>query len=116
MAFLGVFAGVDLSSPQRHLSDVDRHVGILAGLNVQVGLLGAFDDTGVQLQPYVLETVLIWQQARVAAARGAEPEFGLSRQRWVDYLYLLRRGQQLLTMGDPVAGLRGWLPGGRELR
>jgi len=52
----------------------------------------------------------------VAAPRGGEPEFGLSRQRWVDYLYLLRRGQQLLTMGDPVAGLRGWLPGGRELR
>jgi len=116
MAFLGVFAGADLSSPQRSLTDLDRHVGLLAGLDVQVGLLGVFDDTRVHIQPYVLETVLIWQQARVAAPRGAEPEFGLSRQRWVDYLYLLRRGQQLLTMGDPVAGLHGWLPGGRELR
>ena len=83
----------------------------VAGLELNTGLLGTASPTlWLQLQPYVLETVAIWVAARVAAIRASGGESSVS------YVYLLRRGEQLLRSPDPHRALQGWLPGEPDLR
>jgi hypothetical protein len=106
-----LFAGGSVVHPERPLRTLDADLAWLAGLELGSGLLGTMRSAlWLQLQPYVLETVAIWTTARVAGVRTSGGEGVPS------YVYLLRRGEQLLGSVDPVATLRGWLPAEPDLR
>ena len=95
----------------RPLDQLDRAVARWAGLTLDSGFLGLVSPTlWTQLQPYVLEVLAIWAAARVAATRVDGGDHTSTD------VYLLRRGEQLLQSSDPVATLRGWLPGENDLR
>lgn len=83
---------------------VDEVVAGLAGVSVITGLLGTTDRTTWQLlQPYVLETVCLWEQARVAATRTV----GGDHARMI--CCLLRRGERVLGSTNPLRTMRGLL-------
>ncbi len=106
-----LFGGGSLVAPERPLHQVDQCVARLAGLDLNTGLLGTVERSlWTQLQPYVLDTVAIWQSARVAAVRIVGSDHTGS------FIYLLRRGERLLRSADPVTTLHGWLPADPELR
>lgn len=105
-AFRRVFAGATMADPMRELDKVDRAIAKLGGVDVYSGLFGtAKTELWHQVQPYTLEVVLVWEQARVAARRTTAGQYGVA------YVYLLRRGEQLLQATDPVSALQGYLPG-----
>ena len=109
--FWALFGASSLMHPQRPLRDLDKAVAVVAGLDLSPGMLGMVNSTmWMQLQPYVLDTVAIWTTARVAATRASGGENSPT------YVYLLRRGEQLLRSADPVTTLRGWLPAEPDLR
>lgn len=105
--FWALFGRATLAQPvQRSLRELDEVVAGAAGVE-----LGLFDSTvWQQLQCYVLEIVAIWSTARVAGVRASGGEHSRT------YVYLLRRGEQLLGAADPVATLRSWLPAEPSLR
>jgi len=110
MAFSRVFADATMVDPKRVMDQVDRAVADLGGVDLYSGLFGtAKSALWDRVQPYSLEVVLLWQQARVAARRTTPGQYGGA------YVFLLRRGEQLLQASDPVGALRGFLPGS-ELR
>jgi len=106
-----LFGGGSLLLPERPLRQVDESVARLAGLDLNTGFLGTVErGLWTQLQPYVLDSVAIWQSARVAAVRIVGSDNTAS------FVYLLRRGDQLLRSAHPVRDLRQWLPAEPELR
>ena len=106
-----VFGGGSLLAPDRPLHTVDAAAARLAGLDLNTGFLGTVERSlWTQLQPYVLDSVAIWQSARVAAVRIVGSDNTAS------FVYLLRRGEELLRSADPLRTLHGWLPAEPELR
>jgi hypothetical protein len=104
--FVNVFAGATVGAPVREASRVDEVVAWLAGINLNTGLLGTTDRTTWELlQPYVLETVCLWEQARVASTR----TLGGDHARTV--CCLLKRGEGVLGSPDPVRTVRDLLDG-----
>jgi hypothetical protein len=110
IAFLDVFAGATVGAPVRDGGRVDEVVAWLAGVPTNRGLLGTTDRaTWELLQPYVLETTCLWEQARVASSRTV----GGDHARMV--CCLLKRGERLLGSPDPLRTMHELL-GGVELR
>jgi hypothetical protein len=106
-----LFGGGSLLLPERPLHQADEAAARLAGLDLNTGLLGSVDrGLWTQLQPYVLDSVAIWQSARVAAVRTVGSDHTSA------FVYLLRRGEELLRSADPVSTLPGWLRAEPELR
>ena len=106
-----LFGGGSLLLPERPLHQADEAAARLAGLDLNTGLLRSVDrGLWTQLQPYVLDSVAIWQSARVAAVRTIGSDHTSA------FVYLLRRGEELLRAADPVGTLHGWLPAEPELR
>ena len=104
--FLHVFAGATVGNPVREGSKVDEIVAWLAGVPMNTGLLGtASAATWELLQPYVLETTCLWEQARVASWRSV----GSDRMRV--FSCLLKRGEQVLGSPDPYRTMRELLDG-----
>jgi len=104
--FLNVFAGATVGAPVRDGSRVDEIVAWLAGVPLNTGLLGTPDATTWQLlQPYVLETVCIWEQARVASTRTTGGDHARA------FCCLLKRGEDVLGSSDPLRTLRALLDG-----
>lgn len=100
-AFLGVFAGATVGSPVRDGFRVDEVVAWLAGVPMNTGLLGTTDRTTWQLlQPYVLESVCLWEQARVASTRTIGGDHARTT------CCLLRRGERVLGSTDPLQTMR----------
>ena len=105
-AFVSVFAGATVGTPVRDGFRVDEVVAWLAGVPLNTGLLGTADRTTWQLlQPYVLETVVLWEQARVAATRTV----GGDHARMI--CCLLKRGEHVLGSPDPLRTMRELLDG-----
>lgn len=105
-AFSRTFVGATLGDSKRTLDKVDRSVADIGGVDLYSGLFGtAKTALWEQIQPYSLEVVILWQQARVAARRTTPGQYGAA------YIFLLRRGEQLLQATDPVSALQGYLPG-----
>ena len=106
-----LFGGGSLVAPERP-TEPGRPAGGPAGrLDLNTGLLGTVGrGLWTRLQPYVLDSVAIWPSARIAAVR----VFGSDHS--ASFVYLLRRGDQLLRSAEPVRVLRGWLPAEPELR
>jgi hypothetical protein len=107
VAFLkNVFAGATVGSPVRQGTRVDEVVAWLAGVPMSTGLLGTTDGTTWELlQPYVLETTCLWEQARVAATRTA----GGDQARM--FCCLLKRGEIVLGSADPLRTMHDLLDG-----
>ena len=85
---------------------VDEVVAWLAGVGMNTGLLGTTDrNTWQLLQPYVLESVALWEQARVASTRTV----GGDHARMI--CCLLKRGEQVLGSADPLRTMHGLLDG-----
>jgi hypothetical protein len=104
--FLGVFAGATVGAPVRDAHRIDEVLAWLAGVPMSTGLLGTTDRTTWELlQPYVLETVCLWEQARVASTRTV----GGDHARTV--CCLLRRGENVLGSADPQRTMRELLDG-----
>lgn len=105
-AFLGVFAGASVGSPVRDGFRVDEVVAWLAGVPMNTGLLGTTDrNTWQLLQPYVLESVALWERARVASTRTV----GGDHARTI--CCLLKRGEKVLGSADPLRTMRELLEG-----
>lgn len=103
---MSVFAGATVGAPVRPVERADEVVAWSAGVNLNTGLLGTVDrNTWQLLQPYVLESVVLWQQARVAALRTTGGDHTAT------ILSLLKRGETLLGSSDPVRTLRELLDG-----
>lgn len=108
--FVSVFAGASVGAPVRDGFRVDEVVAWLAGVPLSTGFLGTADQhTWQLLQPYVLETVALWEQARVASTRTT----GGDHARMI--CCLLKRGEHVLGSPDPLRTMRELL-GGVELR
>ena len=106
MSFGRTFVDASLADPLRELKLVDRAVAELGGVDLYRGLFGTAKlAIWERIQPYTLEVITVWQQARVAAQLTTAGQYGAA------YVSLLRRGEQLLHAADPVAVLRGYLPG-----
>lgn len=106
ITFVHVFAGTSLALPVRDLSRVDEITGWLAGVDMSSGLLGSLSrQTWEQLQPYTMESVCLWQQGRVAAARTTGSDHVHNA------VVMLRRGEALLRSTDPVRTLGELLDG-----
>lgn len=105
MAFPVVFGGLTLLNPEVGEERVDQALNFLAGIRMDTGLGSLFDRTDwLRIQPYVLESVLLWERARVAARRSIE---GSSRA--IHKIYMLRRGVDLLHSPNPVGLLSEFL-------
>ncbi len=101
-----MFAGATVGAPIRPTSRVDEVVAWLAGIPMGTGLLGTTDRTTWQLlQPYVLESVCLWEQARVASTRTTGSDHVSS------LCCLLRRGENVLGSPDPLRTMRELLDG-----
>ncbi len=106
VAFTNVFAGATVDAPVRESHRIDEVVAWMAGISLATGLLGTVDGATWQLlQPYVLESVCLWEQARSASTRTP----GGDRARVI--CCLLRRGEGVLGSSDPVRTLRELLDG-----
>ena len=106
IAFLNVFAGASVGAPVRDGGRVDEVVAWLAGVPVNRGLLGTTDRaTWELLQPYVLETTCLWEQARVASTRTV----GGDHARMI--CCLLKRGENVLGSADPWRAMHDLLAG-----
>lgn len=104
--FLHVFAGATVGAPIREGSKVDEIVAWLAGVPLNTGLLGTADlHTWQLLQPYVLETTCLWEEARVASWRTV----GGDHMRV--FCCLLKRGEHVLGSADPYRTMRELLDG-----
>ncbi|SDU94401.1 hypothetical protein SAMN04488544_2355 [Microlunatus sagamiharensis] len=104
--FLHVFAAATVGNPVREGSKVDEIVAWLAGVPLNTGLLGTADlHTWQLLQPYVLETTCLWEQARVASWRTV----GSDHMRV--FCCLLKRGENVLGSADPYRTMRELLDG-----
>ena len=94
---VSVFAGATVGAPVRDGFRVDEVVAWLAGVPLNTGLLGTTDlSTWQLLQPYVLETVCLWEQARVASTR----TIGGDHARMI--CCLLKRGETRPRLGRPA--------------
>ncbi|SEQ57129.1 hypothetical protein [Microlunatus flavus] len=99
-----MFAGATVGSPVREGGRVDEIVAWLAGVPLNTGLLGTADlNTWQLLQPYVLETTCLWEQARVASWRTV----GSDHARVL--CCLLKRGENVLGSPDPHRTMRDLL-------
>ncbi len=106
VAFLNVFAGATVGAPVRDGGRVDEVVAWLAGVPLNGGLLGTVDATTWQLlQPYVLESTCLWEQARIASTR----TMGGDHARTI--CCLLKRGETVLGSADPLRTVRELLDG-----
>jgi hypothetical protein len=104
--FLQVFAGASVGAPVRDAARVDEIVAWLAGVPLNTGLLGTADlHTWQLLQPYVLETVCLWEQARVASTRTTGGDHART------LCCLLKRGEHVLGSADPRRTMRELLDG-----
>jgi hypothetical protein len=104
--FLQVFAGATVGAPVRDGARVDEIVAWLAGVPLNTGLLGTADlHTWQLLQPYVLETVCLWEQARVASTRTTAGDHTRT------FCCLLKRGENVLGSADPQRTMRELLDG-----
>ena len=106
--FAETFARVRLTSPVVDMPSVDQAMGRLTGWvpkRSALSWLGGRVGIRPEVQPYLLESVLIWQQARVAGMRS----WG-SAQHSAAGVVLLPRGAELLKSSDPAAELRALLP------
>jgi hypothetical protein len=104
--FLHVFAGATVGAPIREGSRVDEVLGWLAGIPLNAGLLGTPDQhTWHLLQPYVLETIALWEQARIASTRTT----GGDHVRV--FCCLLKRGENVLGSSAPHRTVRELLDG-----
>lgn len=104
--FLHVFAGATVGAPIREGSKVDEVVAWLAGMPLNTGLLGTAEvHTWQLLQPYVLESLALWQQARVASTRTAGGDHAGV------FCCLLKRGEDVLGSPDPHRTMRELLEG-----
>ncbi|GAA3560885.1 hypothetical protein GCM10022197_15480 [Microlunatus spumicola] len=85
---------------------VDEVVAWLAGVPLNTGLLGTVEPRTWQLlQPYVLESVCVWEQTRIASTRTT----GGDHARTV--CCLLKRGEGVLGSPDPYRTVRELLDG-----
>lgn len=104
--FLHVFVGATVGAPVREGGRVDEIVAWLAGVPMNTGLLGTTDTTTWQLlQPYVLECVCLWEQARVASTRTTGGDHARA------FCCLLKRGEHVLGSADPHRTMRELLDG-----
>lgn len=109
VVFVNVFVGATVGAPVREGSRVDEVVAWLAGVPMNTGLLGTTDRTTWELlQPYVLETTCLWEQARVASTRTVGGDHARM------FCCLLKRGETVLGSTDPLRTMRDLL--GVELR
>jgi hypothetical protein len=105
--FTETFAEVRLAAPVVEMPSVDRAMDRLTGWASKrsaIGWLSGQLAFRPEVQPYLMESVLIWQQARIAGMRS----WGTA-QRSAAGVVLLPRGAELLKSSDPVAGLRALL-------
>lgn len=72
------------------------------GLIRAASWLGLTTAGSPQLQPYVVETLTLWQLTRVAASRSAEGQAAT-------VLVMMRRGEDLLRAEHPAGFLRDLL-------
>lgn len=106
VAFVNVFAGATVGAPVRAGDRVDEVLAWMAGVGMNSGLLGTTDRTTWELlQPYVLETTCLWEQARVASTR----TIGGDQARMI--CCLLKRGERVLGSSDPLRTMRDLLDG-----
>ena len=106
IAFLNVFGGATVGAPVRDAGHVDEVVAWLAGVPMNRGLLGTTDRaTWELLQPYVLETTCLWEQARAASTRTV----GGDHARMI--CCLLKRGESVLGASDPLRTMHDLLDG-----
>ena len=95
-----------MGTPVRDGFRVDEVVAWLGGIPMSTGLLGTTDRSTWQLlQPYVLESVVLWEQARVASTRTV----GGDHARMI--CCLLKRGERVLGSADPLGTMRELLDG-----
>jgi hypothetical protein len=106
IAFLNVFAGATVGAPVRDGHRLDEVVAWLAGVPMNSGLLGTTDRTTWELlQPYVLETTCLWEQARVASTRTVGGDHARM------FCCLLKRGENVLGSSDPLQTMHELLDG-----
>ena len=103
-----MFTGASLLDPVRPVRRIDEALQALSGVGPRRNLaawLGLAAPSDPSVQPYLMESVVIWQQARVAALRT------WGGQTAVTTVTLLTRGANVLTAPFPAAALRDYLDG-----
>ena len=100
------FDGASLLAPVRPVRRIDEAIHELSGTKQTLGAaatwLGLAMPSSPTLQPYLMESVVIWQLSRVAALRT------WGGQTAATTVTLLPRGAGMLSSVSPVALLRDW--------